>query len=185
MLNKKGMTFIEVAIAIGIIALALFAICMFGVQVKHRTVFEDNKSFAFYTNVSTLELIQKELNNTGDIKYAVGTASEQVKSKNRNHHITLIVKASPVILYPPGTDVISELDNKATPVDENKDGTADYFINGDTIYSESGIFDAKQDYSRITGLYKVEINTMVDAKKWEDAKIEALIMPNKGVNNYV
>lgn len=182
-MNKKGVTFIEILVTIAILAVAILSIFIFNTKVKNKTALENNMIDVFYNNVSAFEIVQKNLNETGNIDTAIAKAAEGTKGFSGRYVKSLEVIINPVIICPDNVSILS-VEPSAVPVDDNKDGVTDYYKKGNVLYFSSGIVSPKFNLSYNIPIYKITINTYLGIKKWDKMAITTLICQNGGINVY-
>lgn len=181
--NKKGITLIEVLVTIAILSVAILSIFIFNIKVKNKTAVENDMMDVFYNNVAAYEIIQKELNLTGNIDYAVTKAIEETKGLSGKYVKTLNVTVNPVIICSDDVDILT-IEPSATPVDENNDGVVDYYKKDSVLYYKSGVVSPKFNLSYNIPIYKITINTYLGTKKWDKLAITTLVCQNGGINVY-
>ena len=187
--NKKGVTLVEVLISVAIIAVSLLSIFVFTTKVKNRTATENNMLDAFYNNVSAYEIIQKELNRTGNIDEAVKVAIEATKGTSGKYVKHLIVEVVPVVIYPNDVN-IAEAEPESLPEDINNDGIIDFYKavddNGETriLYYNSGVVSPDFNLSYDIPIYKIKINTRLGIHQWDNLTVETLVCKNGGIGVY-
>lgn len=182
-MNKKGVTLLEVIITIAILSSAILLIFIFSTKVKNRTTTENNMLDAFYNNVSAFEIIQKELNETGDIDKAVEKAIEETKGVSGKYIKALEVIVNPVVVCPENVDILT-VEPTAIPVDYNNDGVIDYYKKDDVLYYNSGVISPTFNLSYNIPIYKITINTYLGVKKWDNLAITSLVCQNGGIKVY-
>lgn len=191
-LNKKGITLVEILVSIVIIAVTLLSIFVFSTKIKNKTAVENNMIDIFYNNVSAHEILQKELNKTGDIDIAVKKAIKETQGVSGKYIKTLIVKINPIVIYPDWVD-ISEVETNIEPIykggekpayykqiREDSDGNDDGYI----YYYNSGVVSPNFNLSQNIPIYKVTINTKLGTQIWDNLAVTSLVCQNGGIGTY-
>lgn len=173
--KKKGITFIEILISIAILSMATVMIFVFATKVKNTTNAENNKMAAFYNNVSAFEVIQKTLNETGNIDRAIEAAIKESAGYSGRYKKTLNVDVVPVIICPADIDIEDY---------EQSGSGAGYYEKDGVLYYKSKIKSSDFNLSYDIPIYKITINTYLGVMKWDDIEITALVCPIGGIDVY-
>lgn len=179
----KGFTFIELLVSIFVIAMALSLLYTLSANITHESVERDHYSSAFYNNISALDILEKTLDETGDITKAVAAAYEETGVRTGRYKQDLQINVEEVIIYSPSID-IATIDAFALPVDEDNDGNVDYHKNGKVLYYAVQTMNDAFSVSHNLPIYRVTINTSVRDDVRAKNELQVLVSPNKGKMNY-
>lgn len=179
----KGFTFIELLISVLVISMALMLAYMLSTKITNESVERDYNSSAFYNNMSALDILEKTLDETGDITQAVAAAYEETEKRTGRYKQDMEIVVEEIIIYDPAVD-IATIDPYASPVDEDNDGEIDYYKNGDILYYAVQTMNSASSVSQHLPVYRVTINTTVKNYSRTKNEIRVLVSPNKGIVNY-
>ena len=183
-MNKKGITLIEILVTVAILATALLSVFVFSTKVKNKTAVENNMLDVFYNNVSAFEIIQKELNLTGNIDKAITSAIKETKGLSGKYMKTLEIEVNPIIIVPDKEfESIQEADSSLEKVYKNKD-EIDYYKKDSVRYYKSGLVSPKFNLSHNVPIYRISINTKLGVNKWDKLAVTSLVCPNGGNDVY-
>lgn len=179
----NGFTFIELLISILVITLALMLLYVLSINITNESVERDYYSSAFYNNISALDILEKTLDETGNISDAVAAAYEGTEKRTGRYKQDLEIIVEEVIIYAPSIDIVT-IDPYAQPIDEDNDGEVDYYRNDDVLYYAVQTMNDALSVSQHLPIYRVTINTTVKNETRVKNELKVLVSPNKGVANY-
>lgn len=180
----KGLTFIELLVSILVITLSLVLLYTFSSKIASDSIENERNTSAFYNNISALDIIEKALDETGNITEAIEAAYLELNSCPNKFRQELEIRVEEIIFYSPDIDIL-KIDPSAIPVDEDNDGKTDYYRNENVLYFKVQTKNNAMSVSQFLPLYRITINTSIQGESRARNEIRALITPNKGRMNYV